>query len=135
MASNRIWGDRSEQIIIFDTNAILMLFEFNIDLDNELKRLIGKYKIVIPKQVKDELIRFSEKTNGEKKIHSKASLKLIKEFEIIDNCEKDADSAVLFLAKKTNGIVLTNDKKLRKILKENSILTMFLRAKKTLELK
>lgn len=134
MASDRLWEDRASKIVILDTNAILMLFEFNIDLEDELKRLIGKYKIIIPKEVYNELMFFSKKSNGKKKIYSKASLDLIKKYEIIESYEKDADTAVLSLAKKTNGIVVTNDKELRKILKENSIKVLFLRAKKKLEL-
>lgn len=134
MASDRLWEDRGSKIVILDTNAILMLFEFNINLESELKRIIGKYKIIIPKKVYDELVFFSNKSNGKKKIYSKASLDLIKKYEIVESLEKDADNAVLLLAKKTNGLVVTNDKDLRKSLKEKSIKVLFLRAKKQLEL-
>jgi rRNA-processing protein FCF1 len=134
MASDRLWEDRGSKIVILDTNAILMLFELNINLESELKRIIGKYKIIIPKKVYDELVFFSNKSNGKKKIYSKASLDLIKKYEIVESFEKDADNAVFLLAKKTNGIVVTNDKDLRKSLKEKSIKVLFLRAKKKLEL-
>lgn len=134
MASDRLWEDRGSKIVILDTNAILMLFELNINLESELKRIIGKYKIIIPKKVYDELVFFSNKINGKKKIYSKASLDLIKKYEIVESFEKDADNAVFLLAKKTNGIVVTNDKDLRKSLKEKSIKVLFLRAKKKLEL-
>lgn len=134
MASDRLWEDRGSRVIVLDTNAILMLFDFNINLEAELKRLIGKYRIIIPKKVYEELVFFSKKSNGKKKIYSKASLELIKKYEIVDSFEKDADNAVLSLAKKTNGIAVTNDKELRKNLKEKSIKVLFLRAKKKLEL-
>ncbi|UCB59066.1 MAG: PIN domain-containing protein [Thermoplasmatales archaeon] len=134
MASDRLWEDRGSKIVILDTNAILMLFELNINLESELKRIIGNYKIIIPKKVYDELVFFSNKINGKKKIYSKASLDLIKKYEIVESFEKDADNAVFLLAKKTNGIVVTNDKDLRKSLKEKSIKVLFLRAKKKLEL-
>ena len=134
MASNWVRSDRDSKIVILDTNAILMLFEFNIDLNNELLKIIGKYKIIIPKKVYEELMFFSKEKNGNIKTFSNASLSLIKDYEIIETNEKNADKAVLSLAKKTNGYVLTNDKELRKILKNNSIKVLFLRAKKKLEL-
>jgi len=134
MASNWVRSDRDSKIVILDTNAILMLFEFNIDLNNELLKIIGKYKIIIPKKVYEELMFFSKEKNGNIKTFSNASLSLIKDYEIIETNEKNAVKAVLSLAKKTNGHVLTNDKELRKILKNNSIKVLFLRAKKKLEL-
>ena len=134
MASNWVRSDRDSKIVILDTNAILMLFKFNINLDKELLRLIGKYKIIIPKEVLEELMFFSKEKNGKIKAFSNASLSLIKDYEVIEANEKNADKAVLSLAKKINGYVVTNDKELRKTLKKNSIKVLYLRAKKKLEL-
>ena len=40
MASDRIWGNRKEKIVIIDSNALMMLFEFSVNLDEELIDLI-----------------------------------------------------------------------------------------------
>ena len=134
MAFNRIWGDKREKIVILDSNAIMMLFEFSINLEDELTRLVGKYHILVPKPVFKELKYLSEKGKGTKKINAKSSLKLMERYEIADIEEKTVDDSVLSLAEKTNGIVLTNDKELKKRLKEKSYQVIFLRSKKKLEI-
>ena len=133
MASDRIWGN-PEKTVILDSNAILMLFEFSIDLESELTRLLGKHKIIIPKHIFEELNYLSTQGKGKKKINAKASLDLIKKYSIVKIDAKNADESVYLLAKKTNGFVVTNDRVLREKLKENSIPVIFLRGKKKLEL-
>lgn len=133
MAFNRLWGN-PEKTVILDSNAILMLFEFSLDFESELTRLLGKYKIIIPSPIVEELILLSEKDKGQKGMNAKAALDLIKKYDIFNIDAKTADEAVLLTAKKTNGFVVTNDKELRQKLKELSIRVIFLRGKKTLEL-
>lgn len=133
MASDRIWGNPEKRVIL-DSNAILMVFEFSIDLESELMRLIGNYKIIVPKPIFDELIFLSKEGKGQKKNNAKASLELIRRYDIVDVEAKDADESVFLLAKKSNGIVVTNDRELRKKLKENSISVVYLRGKQRLEI-
>ena len=133
MASDRLWGNPDKKVIL-DSNAILMLFEFSIDLRSELTRLLGKYEVIIPEPIIEELIFLSENGKGKQKIMSKASLKLIKEYKIVKIEAKNPDESVYLLAKNTNGVVVTNDVDLRKKLKKEKIPVIFLRAKKRLEL-
>ena len=134
MASDRIWGNREEKIVILDSNATMMLFEFSIDLEDELTRLLGKHRIVAPKPVLEELKFLSEHGKGKKKWMAKASLKLIEKYDIVDVDETTGDDAVFTLARETNGIVVTNDRGLRNRLKKISLSVVFLRAKKKLVL-
>lgn len=133
MASNRLWENPDEKIVILDSNAILMLFEFSIDLEDELTRLLGKYKIIIPKPIFDELMFLSTNGKGNKRYISKPALELIKKYEIAE-MERNlkGDKAVINLAKKLQGIVVTNDRDLIKRLKNISISVIFLRGKKRL---
>ena len=133
MAFNRLRGN-PEKTVILDSNAILMLFEFSIDLKSELTRLLGQYKIIIPSPIVEELIYLSKKGRGQKKVNAKASLELIKKYDILNIKAKNADESVFLLAKKTNGIVITNDRDLKNKLKEMSIPVIYLKGKKTLEL-
>jgi rRNA-processing protein FCF1 len=112
----------------------MMLFEFSIDLERELTRIIGSYNIIVPSGIIKELELLSIKGKGEKRAKAKAGLKLIKNYDIFPVLEKFGDDSVIFTAKKTNGVVVTNDKELRKRLKLQSIPVIFLRAKKKLEL-
>ena len=127
MASNWLRQYR-DNLIIMDSNAIMMLFEFSIDLEGELTRLFGKFKVVIPKTVINELKYLSEHEEGRKKFIAKPALKLIEKYDIVES-EGFGDQAIFDLAKKLNCIVLTNDKKLREKLKKFSLHTVYLRGK------
>lgn len=135
MASNRLWGNREAEIVILDTSAIMMLFEFSIDLEDELTRLIGNHHIVVPKPVIDELKILSERGKGKKRFIARPALDLVSRYEIVnrDAAEK-VDDAVLSLAKELQGVVITNDRELRKKLKAASLKTIYLRGKKQLVL-
>jgi rRNA-processing protein FCF1 len=130
MASNRIWRNRKEKIVILDSNALMMLFEYSINLDEELKRLVGLHKIIIPNFIIRELKSISEKGQGHKKIVAKPALKLAKKFSIYNvKTDKNGDDAILELAETLSAIVVTNDKELKRRLKNKSILTIILRNK------
>ncbi|MDH7517431.1 MAG: DNA-binding protein [Candidatus Thermoplasmatota archaeon] len=133
MASDRLWGDRIHKVVILDSSAIMMLFEFSIDLENELTRLLGSHAVVVPKAVVDELDFLAKKEQaGKKKMKAKAAIKLIEKYEIVDVKSENADDSIIELAKETDGVVVTNDTELRKRLKELSVPIIFLRAKKKL---
>jgi rRNA-processing protein FCF1 len=132
MASDWLRRDR-DRIVILDTNAIMMLFEFSINLDYELTDLLGKYKIIIPKSIYNELKFLSESGKGKKRFKAKPALELIKKFEIYEN-EGKGDSAIVELAKKLNCIVVTNDKELRDRLRKLSLHSIYLRNKSKLVL-
>jgi len=132
MASDWLRQDR-DTIILLDSNAVMMPFEFSIDLEGELTRLFGKFKIIIPKPVINELKFLSEHGKGRKKLIAKPALKLIEKYDIVD-AEGFGDKAIINLAKKLNSIVLTNDKKLRDKLKKLSLHTVYLRGKSKLVL-
>ena len=132
MASDRLRGNTTSKKIILDTSAILMIFEFTVDLEKELTRLVGKYHIFVPKQVVEELRILSEKGDGVKQRYANASLKLVEKYEKIDVEAINADDAVLKLAKKVDGIIVSNDRELRNRAKELSIHTVFLREKSKL---
>ncbi len=134
MASYRIRGNRAEgRIVVLDSSAAMMPFEFLIDLEDELTRILGKFRIVVPSSVYDELVFLSKEGKGRKKRLAKPALDLIKNYEKIKTFE-NADDSVLSLALKMNGIVLTNDKELRKKVRENNLNTIYLRGKQRLVL-
>jgi rRNA-processing protein FCF1 len=115
-------------VVLLDSNAVMMLFEFSIDLEDELTRLFGKFKIMIPKTVINELTYLSEHDKGRKKLIAKPALKLIEKYDVVDS-EGYGDQAIFNIAKKLNCVVLTNDKKLREKLKKFSLRTVYLRGK------
>jgi len=131
MASNRLRGSRATTKVVLDSSAAMMPFEFMINLESELSRILGSFKIVVPSSVYEELIFLSKHGKGRKKRLSKPALDLIKDYEIVET-KTQADDAVLDVAIKLNGIVFTNDKELRKRAKKNSLKTLYLRGKHSL---
>jgi rRNA-processing protein FCF1 len=136
MASNRLRGNRDYQIVLLDTNAIFMLFEFSINLENEILNLIGKSNIMIPKPIFDEIELIANIGKDNKKKIAKSSLKLIKnKYKIIDlNINKKGDDALIDYAKELSSIVVTNDNELKKRLRHQSIPVIYLRGKQRLYL-
>jgi len=134
MASDRLRRDSASKIVVLDSSAVLMLFEFSIDLEEELTRLLGRYQIVVPSKIVDELKLLSEKGKGKKKQLAKPALKLVENYEIVQDSSRFADDAVLNTAKKHNGIIFSNDKELKRRAKKEKIKTIFLRNKNYLVL-
>jgi len=118
--------------VILDSCAILSFFEFSVDWQNELGSLLGAYRLVVPTAVVQELRILATRSRGGKK--ATAALKLVEKYETIDADAESADEALVTVAEKTKGIVVTNDAELRKRLKKNGLSVIFLRGKKKLVL-
>ena len=127
-----------KRIVILDTNALLMPFQFKLNLESELDRLLGSYSIIIPSVVIDELEKLS-KSNS----YARSALQLAKKYEILElentlippkKLEHNIDFAIVALAKKLDAIVLTNDKILRANLRKENLKTVFLKSSTHLEI-
>ena len=134
MASDRIREHRNPRKVVLDSSAIMMLFEFSIDLESELTRLLGAYEIIVPETIIKELTLLSEKANGKKKAIAKPALKLAEKYEVVESSSKFGDDAVLEVAKKYEGLVFSNYKELRRKAKMQKLKTIYLRSKKHLEI-
>ena len=129
MAFDRPRGNTDIKTVVIDSSAIMMLFEFSIDLENELTRLLGAYKIIVPRSVINELKFLANNAKGKKKQIAKPALKLAEDFELVNDTSKNADDAVLAIAKKQKAVVFSNDKELRNRAKKEKLKTICLRSK------
>jgi len=111
-----------------------MLFEFSINLESELQRLLGTYEIVIPEIVRKELTNLASQGHGKKQQQATAATKLIARYPIIPSIDGVVDDVLLTLSEQINAYVLTNDKTLRKRLQQQGIKTIYLRGKQKLEM-
>jgi uncharacterized protein len=134
MAFDRVRRDKIRKTVILDTSALLSFFEFSVDWEKELFRLLDGYQIIVPAAVINELEVLSKQTASLRKQKAAASLKYAQRYETVQTNTGNADDAVIEAAKKTNGVVATNDTELRKRLKQESIPVIFLRGKKKLAL-
>ena len=133
MALNRLRRNREGKIVILDSSAIMMSFEFSIDLEDELTRLLGKYQIIIPKPIVDELEFLAKHGRGKKKSIAKPALDFVKRYDISElNTSEKGDDVVIHFAQELSGIVVTNDRELIRRLRELLIKVIYLRGKKRL---
>jgi len=116
--------------VILDSNALMIPGQFGVDVFSKLERL-GYNQFLIPRPVIKELKTLQAHAKGKDKIAASIALSLTSRCEIVES-EKGADDAIIQMAKDMNVAVLTNDVALKKRLKENGIITIYLRQKKRL---
>ena len=145
MAINRL---RNNTIIILDSNALFMPFQFNLNLDSEFSRLFGDYEIIIPQCIISELrgLARTEKfgSSALQLALNKSQPHWYSDFESELNSRLDdtpelpeknkTDQLLIKIAKEINGIVVTNDKALLSQLYAEGIRTISLYGKKYLKL-
>lgn len=120
--------------VLLDANFLMSIEEFKIDIFSELNRLLDfKYSLVTLKPVVNELKRMA-KGKGRKGRAARVSLDLLGKIRVIDTKIQEADKAILEFAKEKNAFVCTNDRKLRKELKEIGIKVIYLRGKNHLKI-
>lgn len=126
-------------LVILDTNFLLVPGQFGVDVIGELHRILDvKFEIGIPDVVRQELEVIERKSRGRDLIAIRMAKSIIERFGTIKvgrYGEKPTDELILEFALKTpNVIVCTNDKGLKKKLRERGIPVVYLRQRKILVL-
>ena len=91
-------------IVVADVNGLMMPFQFGINLDSELKRLLGTYNVLVPESVVGELVNLSKRIP-----EAKAALALARRCECVPVAAHNPDEALMTLARERKAYVLTND--------------------------
>lgn len=117
--------------MILDTNAFYLPFQFNINLDSELERVVGSYDYLVPNTVVSELEGLLK--GREPKSREAMSLYDHISPEVVE-VMGPADHAVIELAQERNGAVLTQDSLVRKKALAAGVPVIFLRSGKHLVL-
>ena len=130
---------RREWLVVPDTNFLLVPGQFGVDIVSELNRILDvRFKIVVPNVVLDELDVIERKSRGKDLLAVRMAKKLVERFETVEIGgfgERPIDDQILdFAVKNGRVIVCTNDKGLKKRLREKGIPVVYLRSKKILEL-
>ena len=114
---------KNELKFLLDTNFLMIPVQFKVDVFDELKNF-GKGEVYTLDLVIEELKKLKR---------AKLILELIKkkEVKVLKSNLKSVDTQLFDLAKK-GYIVCTQDKKLRKKLRENGFKVVYLRQKKYL---
>jgi rRNA-processing protein FCF1 len=128
-----------EWLVIPDTNFLLVPGQFGVDIISELHRVLDvKFRIVIPNVVLDELNVIEQKSRGRDLMAVRMAKKLVERFETVEIGsfgKRPIDDQIFdFAVKNERVIVCTNDKGLKKRLRERGVPVVYLRSKKILEL-
>ncbi|MEM1513471.1 MAG: PIN domain-containing protein [Candidatus Thermoplasmatota archaeon] len=120
--------------VVLDTNALMMPYQFDINIEKELTRLLGVCRIIVPRSVVEEIEKIAEK-GGETGRAAQLALSIIKKrcFRVVET-ERKGDDGVIETAIKTEAAILTNDKELKKKAKELKLTVIYLREGKKLEM-
>ncbi|MEM2675074.1 MAG: hypothetical protein QXT10_01040 [Candidatus Bathyarchaeia archaeon] len=124
--------------VIFDTNALFVPLQFKIDIFEELRTLLNRnFEPVLLKPIKNEIEEIAEKGSPKMRRTAAYALKLAERCTLVDLGENFAgspDDAIVRLAGEWKCPVFTNDRKLRKRLRDINVPVIYVRQKSRLEM-
>ena len=122
------------RVVVLDTNALMMPYEFGINFEKELNRLLGVCRIIVPSAVIKEMEILAEK-EGSRGRAAQLGLNIVKKrgFRLMET-DKDGDDGVMDVAIKMDGAILTNDKELKKKARNQGLAVIYLRGANKLEI-
>ncbi len=123
---------RGREIVVLDTNMLLVPYQFGVDILEEIQRLLPGARIVTVKPVLKELEKI-ERQGLHGRLGVRIARKILERVEILDTPEKPVDTLLVELAEK-GYIIATNDKELKKRVWERGGSVIFLREESHLEL-
>lgn len=113
--------------------------QFKIDIVEELKKLLNtKFELIILSSIRQELEEISKK--GSPKMRKKAAfaLEMAEKFTLVEPIEESSnsspDESIFQMARKWKCLVFTNDKELRKRLRNINTPVIYVRQKSRLEI-
>ena len=117
--------------VVIDTNFFMVPFQFNVDVIDELEKLLPSYNLTTPSFVINELKGLKNNNKGKTRLNANLALKLansskveIKDISLLEN--ETVDDALL----RVSEVLATNDIELKKRAKDRGITVAYLRQKK-----
>ena len=117
--------------VVIDTNFFMVPFQFNVDVIDELEKVLPSYKLTTPIFVINELKGLKKNNKGKIRLNADLALKLanssnieIKDISLENN--ETVDDALL----RVSEVLATNDIELKNRAKKRGITVAYLRQKK-----
>lgn len=123
--------------VILDANFLFIPFQFRVDIFEELEDLVAEFEPVVLSATLEELESLAKKRSAKTRRQALAALELVERCKVIKverKPDENNDDIILRTAIEWKCPVATNDKTLRKRLREERLTTVFLRQKTRLEI-
>ncbi len=114
--------------VLLDANALLLPFQFRLNLEVELRRLLGEVDIAVPTPVLEEVRLLATHDRA-----AKAAERLASKYRAVEG-HGSADDALLELGLALRAVVVTSDQPLLDRLKKEGVPRVFLRSRSHLAL-
>jgi rRNA-processing protein FCF1 len=135
--TRRKWSSEKKVMVILDSNALFVPLQFKIDIFEELKAILSRnFELVLLKPVHEELQRLAGEGSPQMRKKASYALKLAEKCSIV-NVNRGAastDDAILQTAEKRCWPVFTNDRELRKKLRNINVPVIYVRQKSRLQI-
>ena len=124
--------------VILDSNAFFVPLQFKIDIFEELKKLLSiNFEAILLSPIRQELEKLAEKGSPQMRKKASYALKLSEKctyVQLNDDYACSPDDAILKVAKEWKSPVFTNDRNLRKRLRNINVPVIYVRQKSRLEI-
>jgi len=128
MEADRSWQNSVMKAVI-DTNVLIYIYTNRIDVFSQLKEM-GFKKFIFPRQIIEELEKLERSLEGKEKRAARFALRIIekcKECEIVEAEEEESDKAIIEVAKRYSAVIISNDRELMRLAKEEGITVGYLK--------
>jgi len=124
--------------VILDSNALFAPLQFKIDVSSELERLLKrKFELVLLSAVKRELLTLTAKGSPSMRRNAECALRLAEKYryvEVEESVSGLTDDVIVEVAAAWKAVVFTNDRQLRRRLRDISVPVIYVRQKSRLEI-
>ncbi|MEM2937449.1 MAG: hypothetical protein QXJ63_02755 [Candidatus Bathyarchaeia archaeon] len=136
--STKLYSKREKLRVILDSNALFVPLRFRIDIFEELKTLLNRnFEPVLLSPVKRELEKILEKGSPKARKEAFYALKMAEKCTLVEigmEVKGSPDDVIVEMAREWKCPVFTNDRELKKRLRDISVPVIYVRQKSRLEI-
>ncbi len=124
--------------VILDSNALFVPLQFKIDIFDSLEQLLKRsFELILLSPIKREIETLAKKSSAKMRKKALFALKLAEKcsyVEVNSPTSVPADDVIVEIAGEWKSPVFTNDRQLRKRLRDISVPVIYVRQKSRLEI-
>ncbi len=130
--------ERENVKVILDSNALFVPLQFRIDIFDCLEKLLERnYELILLSPIKRELEALVKRGSPKMRKNASYALKFAEKCKYVEvdaSASALADDVIVEIAKEWKSPVFTNDRQLRKRLRDISVPVIYVRQKSRLEI-